>query len=110
MKRSHADVENLAAAFNEARIGGFRTVAGANETGLAVPPQKITFYAWLSENTAEDAAGAHVIAGADLGNAAPDGGTYARSAAGEETVTVPETLSGAVRAAVFPPAPVSSPR
>ena len=110
MKRSHADVENLATAFNEARIGGFRTVAGAGETGLAVPPQKITFYAWLSENTAEDAAGAHVIAGADLGNTAPDGGVYARSAAGEETVTVPETLSGAIRAAVFPPAPVSSPR
>jgi hypothetical protein len=109
-KRSQADVEKLATVFNEAKVGGFRTAAGADETGLSVPAQRITFYAWLSENTAEDAAGVHVIAGAELGNAAPDGGIYARSAAGEETVTVPEALSEAVRAAVFPPAPVSSPR
>ena len=109
-KRSQADVEKLATVFNEAKVGGFRTAAGADETGLSMPAQRITFYAWLSENTAEEAAGAHVIAGAELGNAAPDGGIYARSAAGEETVTVPEALSEAVRAAVFPPAPVNSPR
>jgi hypothetical protein len=102
-KRSHADVEKLATAFNEARIGGFRTAAGTGETGLSMPARKITFYAWLSENTAEDTAGAHVIAGADFGNAAPDGGIYARSAGSGETVTVPTDLPEAVRAAVNSP-------
>jgi hypothetical protein len=93
-------VEKLATAFNEAKIGGFRTAAGADETGLSMPAQKIIFYAWLSENTAEDTAGAHVIAGADFGNAAPEGGVYARSAESKETVTVPADLPEAVRAAV----------
>ena len=69
---------------------------------MAAPPQRITFYAWLSENTAEDAAGGHIIAGADFGHAAPDGNVYARAADSDETVTIPGALPEAVRGVVFP--------
>ena len=109
-KRSAADIEDLVAAFNETKVGAFRTTESAETVGLASPPQKIAFYAWLSENTAEDSAGGHVIAGAELGHAAPDGGIYARVAGSGETVTVPAALSEAIRAAVFPEQAVNSTR
>jgi len=101
-ERSSAAVAELVAAFNQAEVGGFRTAASAEATGLAAPPQRITFYAWLSENTAEDAAGGHIIAGADFGHAAPDGNVYARAADSDETVTIPGALPEAVRGVVFP--------
>ena len=109
-ERSAGDVEKLVAAFNATEVNAFRTAESAEAVGLASPPRRVAFYAWLSENTAEDAAGSHIVAGADFGNAAPDGGVYARAAGGEETVTVPAELPEAVRATVFPPAPVNSPR
>ena len=100
--RGNEDVAKLVAAFNEAKIGAFRTAESAEETGLIVPPQRIVFYAWLSENTAEEVAGAHAIAGADLGRPSPDGAFFARATGSEETVTVAAALSEAIRAAVFP--------
>jgi len=100
--RGDADMAKLVAAFNEAKIGAFRTAESAEETGLAAPPQRIVFYAWLSENTAEEAAGGHAIAGADLGRSSPDGSVFARAAGSDETVTVDTALSGAIRTAVFP--------
>ena len=109
-KRTAGDIEKLVAAFNETKVSAFRTAESAEAVGLASPLQRVAFYAWLSENTAEDAAGSHIVAGADFGNAAPDGGIYARAAGGEETVSLPAELPEAVRAAVFPPAPVNSPR
>jgi len=109
-KRSAAEIEKLIADFNEAKVIGFRTTETAEMTGLSAPRQKILFYAWLTENTAEDAAGGHVIAGANFGYAAADGNVYARSATGDETVTIPAALSDAVRGAVFSPSGVSSPR
>lgn len=109
-KRSAAEIEKLITDFNEAKVSGFRTTETAEMTGLSSPRQKILFYAWLTENTAEDAAGGHVIAGANLGYATADGNVYARSATGDETVTIPAALSDAVRGAVFPPSGVSSPR
>jgi hypothetical protein len=109
-KRNASDIEKLIATFNDTRVGTFRTAETAESVGLAAPPQKIVFYSWLSENTAEDAAGASIIAGADLGHAAPDGSIYARSAGKDETVTVPATLSEAIRAVVSQPAAVNSPR
>jgi len=109
-KRGSAEIGRLLAAFNESKVGAFRTAESIEAVGLSSPPQKIAFYAWLSENTAEDAAGGHVIAGADLGNTAPDGGIYARASGSEETVTIPAALSEAIRAAVFPADAVNSPR
>lgn len=109
-KRSAAEIEKLITNFNEAKVSGFRTTETAEMTGLSTPRQKILFYAWLTENTAEDAAGGHVIAGANFGYATADGNVYARSATGDETVTIPAALSDAVRGAVFPPPGFSSPR
>ena len=109
-KRSGEEMAKLVSAFNDAEVGGFRTTETAEMTGLTAPRQKIVFYAWLTENTAEDAAGGHVIAGADFGYTAADGNVYARSTTGDETVTIPAGLSEAVRSAVFPAAEVSSPR
>lgn len=110
LKRDAAAVAKLFDAFNEAKVGGFRTAQSAETTGLATPARRIAFYAWLSENTAEDTAGGHLIAGADFGHSTPDGGFYARSAPRGETVTIPADLPEAVRTAVFPPEPVNSPR
>lgn len=106
-KRDNAEVEKLVAAFNEAKIGAFRTTESREETGLASPAQRVVFYSWLSENTAEDAAGGHIIAGTDLGRLAPDGAVFARAEGSEETVTVPAALSDAIRAATLPPAPAT---
>jgi hypothetical protein len=68
---------------------------------LETPRQRIVFSAWLSENTAEDAAGGHVIAGADFG-AEADGAVYARAAGAEEIMTVPPDLSLKLRALAAP--------
>lgn len=108
--RKPGEIAQLVATFNETKVGGFRTAVNAEATGLASPTQKIIFSAWLSENTPEETAGGHVIAGAELGHAAPDGSIYTRVSGSDETVTVPAALSAAVRAAVFPPEPVNSPR
>ena len=108
--RTAEAVVKLAGVFNDTEVSAFRTAESAEDTGLAAPAQKIFFEAWLSENTPEEAAGAHPIAGAELGKAAAGGGVYARAAGSEETVTIPAELSGAVRAAVFPADEVSPPR
>jgi hypothetical protein len=68
---------------------------------LETPRQRIVFSAWLSENTAEDAAGGHPIAGADFG-AEADGVVYARAAGAEEIMTVPPDLSLKLRALAAP--------
>lgn len=95
----------LITAFNEARVISFRTAAPPAETGLAPPSRRVTFASWLSENTAEDSAGGHVLAGAEFGAVAPDGGVYARAAGRDETVTVPPDLGERLRALVDSPPP-----
>ena len=99
---SGEEVEELAAVFNAARVTAFRTTASADDTGLAHPAQRVAFHAWLSENTPEEPAGGHIIAGADLGVSAPDGNVYARAAGSDETVTVPPDLVTALRRLVYP--------
>ena len=64
--------------------------------GLEPPAQRLLFSAWLSENSAEEAAGRHPIAGVDLGSAA-ENGVYGRAVGGEEIVTLPPDLAAAVR-------------
>jgi len=109
-KRTGDEIAELVSVFNEAKVGGFRTTETAEMTGLDAPRQKIVFYAWLTENTAEEAAGGHVIAGADLGYATADGNVYVRSVTGDETVTVPAALSETVRSVVFPGDEINSSR
>ena len=86
-------VERLVGAFNAARVTTFRTAAAPADTGLESPARRLAFLAWLSENTAEEPAGGHPIAGVDLGAPAPGGGVYARVAGSDETVTVPPDLN-----------------
>lgn len=103
-------VDALIAKFNAARVTSFRTAAAPDETGLDNPSGRVAFCAWLSENSAEEAAGSHVIAGADLGAQAPDGATYARAAGTDETVTIPADLGAELRRLVFPEQPAAIPR
>ncbi len=82
--------------FNETRAVSFQPGMTALAAGLEPPAQRLLFSAWLSENSAEEAAGRHPIAGADLGSAA-ENGVYGRAAGGEEIVTLPADLAAAVR-------------
>ena len=77
--------------FNETRAASFQPGMTARDAGLETPRQRIVFSAWLSENTAEDAAGGHAIAGADFGGNAGDA-VYAKAAGSEEIVTIPPDL------------------
>lgn len=90
-------ISELFKIFNGARVVSFRTAATAQETGLDHPAQSVGFYAWLSENTPEETAGGHLIAGAELGARAPDGNVYARARGSDETVAVPPALEEVIR-------------
>ena len=94
---STGDVSALIEAFNSARIEAFRPVADPDKTGLDTPAESITFFSWLSENSAEEPAGGHVIAKADLGTAATDNTIYARAGQTAEVATVDKELAAAVR-------------
>lgn len=96
-------IAKLFKAFNGVRVVSFRTAATAQETGLDQPSQRVGFYAWLSENTPEETAGGHLIAGAELGAPAPDGNVYARASGSDETVAVPPALGQAIREIVQGP-------
>ena len=89
-------VNELIELFNEARAASFQSGVTAEAAGLAPATQRIVFSAWLSENTAEEPAGGHPIAGAELGSASDDG-VYARVTGEEEIVTIPADLGQAVR-------------
>jgi hypothetical protein len=90
-----AQVEGLINLFNEARATSFQPGLTAENAGLAPPSQKLVFSAWLSENTAEDAAGGHPIAGVELGGAAGND-VYARASGTEEIVILPPDLARAM--------------
>lgn len=95
-------VEAFIDVFNRTQIVAFRP--GAAQTGLDAPAQKIVFSAWLSENTAEDAAGGHPLATVDLGALEKDDTVYARVDGSGETVTVPAELGNEIRK-FFPAVP-----
>ncbi len=103
-------VDRIIETFNAARVATFRTAAAPAETGLDIPPRRLTFLAWLSENTAEETAGGHVIAGVDLGAATRDGGVYARTSGSDETVTIPPDLGFQIDDLVSPADPDPVPR
>ena len=100
--RHAEEIAELVELFNTTHVEGFRTAASAAETGLDAPAQKVVFYAWLSENSAEEAAGAHPIAGFEAGRPAPDGKIYARATGSDETVTIAPELPAMLRAIVTP--------
>jgi hypothetical protein len=89
---STEEAARLIALFNETRAISFQPGMTVKDAGLETPRQRIAFSAWLSENTAEEPAGGHLIAGADFGGEA-EGAVYAREAGAEEIVTIPPELS-----------------
>ena len=96
--------------FNGARVASFAPSAGAAETGLENPSIRLRFYSWLSENSAEEPAGGHLVAGAEFGRTAPDGNIYARAEGTGETITVtPEILAEISALAGLPSAPGVNP-
>ena len=103
-------VTRLLEVFNGARVASFAPSAGAAETGLDQPVIRLRFYSWLSENSAEEPAGGHLLAGAEFGRTAPDGNIYARAEGTGETVTVgPEILAEISTLAGLPFAPGVNP-
>lgn len=103
-------INQLIESFNGTRVVAFATAAAAEETGLDRPRLGLRFYAWLSENTAEEPAGGQVLAGADFGSAAAGGNVFARVEGSNEKVIVPPELDAQVAAmAGVPPAPQLSP-
>jgi hypothetical protein len=103
-------VTRLLEVFNGARVASFAPSAGASETGLEKPAIRLRFYSWLSENSAEEPAGGHLLAGVEFGRTAPDGNTYARAEGTGETVTVgPEILAEISALAGLPSAPAVNP-
>lgn len=99
-----AAVTALIETFNQTRVTSFRAAAGAEETGLDEPAATVRFYAWLSENTAEEPAGGHLLAGAVLGRPDENGNIYARAEKSDETVTISRDLSSQLEA-LLPPTP-----
>jgi hypothetical protein len=103
-------VTRLLEVFNGARVASFAPSAGAAETGLDQPVIRLRFYSWLSENSAEEPAGGHLVAGAEFGRTAPDGNIYARAEGTGETITVtPEILAEISTLAGLPSAPGVNP-
>ncbi len=85
-------VNHLIDAFNNTRIVSFRATMPPGDAGLEPPARRLAFYAWLSENTAEEAAGGHPIASVDLGKPDAEGNIFARSGSEGEIVTIPSAL------------------
>lgn len=81
--------------FNKTQIVAFRP--GAAQTGLDTPSQRVVFSAWLSENTAEDAAGGQPLASVELGSGENDGTVFAQVDGTGETVTVSGELGSQIR-------------
>jgi hypothetical protein len=90
-------VNNLIDAFNKTRIASFRATMPPGEAGLEPPAGRLAFYAWLTENTAEEAAGGHPIASVDLGEPEADGNIFARGGSEGEIVTIPAALEGVLK-------------
>ena len=93
---ANAEISELITLFNETRVVSFQPGLTAPDCGLESPVQRLAFSAWLSENTAEEAAGGHPIASVDLGEETA-GNIYARAGGSEEIVTIPPDLGLAVR-------------
>lgn len=103
-------VASLVDTFNDARVVSFAPAAGSEETGLDQPRLRLRFFAWLSENSAEEPAGGHLLAGADFGLAASDGNVYAKVEGSSEKVVVPPGLDTQVaELAGVSPAPQATP-
>jgi len=91
------EIERLMTTFNESSIVAFRPGASAEDAGLEPPARRVSFHAWLSENTPEEPAGGHLIADLEIG--APDeaGHLHARRAGDPGIVTISPELNDILR-------------
>lgn len=94
-----ADIEAFTRAFNDTRVLSF-PAAGAAEHGIDPPAASVRFEAWLSENTAEEAAGGHAMAGLDVGADAGEGAVYARIPGASQMLVVPRAFTDQITARV----------
>jgi hypothetical protein len=92
-----ADIAELIEAYNQVRIASFLPGSDPEEAGLERPAAAVTFHAWLSENTPEEPAGGHVIAGVRLGRADEDGFLHAQTHGSTGIVTIPPDLGDLLR-------------
>lgn len=106
---STADTETIEAfmeTFNTTSATGFRPGLSPSDAGLEPPEGRVEFLAWLSENTPEDAAGGHLIAGLDLGREDEEGNILARRLESSEILAVPgnfwQNLKSTAQAALPP--------
>ena len=90
------EADRLIDLFNETQAVSFQPGATAIDAGLQPPAQRLIFSAWLSENSAEEAAGRYPVAGVELG-AAKEDALYARANGSEDIVTITPELSAAIR-------------
>lgn len=109
MEGSSADAETIDAfmeTFNNTSATGFRPGMSPSEAGLEPPHARVEFLAWLSENTPEETAGGHLIAGLDIGRVDENGNVLARRLGSDEILSVPvdflQNLKSLVKAANAP--------
>jgi len=109
MTVTNEEVDGLIELFNNTRAVSFQPGLTAKDAGLEPPAQRLLFSAWLSENSAEEAAGRHPMAGVELG--AAGGETCpARVTGAEEILMLPPDLPQAIRKIAEPPAaPAATP-
>jgi hypothetical protein len=109
MTVTNEEIDALIELFNNTRAVSFQPGLTAKDAGLEPPAQRLLFSAWLSENSAEEAAGRHPMAGVELG--AAGGETCpARVTGTEEILMLPPDLAQAIRQIAQPPAaPAAAP-
>jgi hypothetical protein len=98
-------ITTLIDTFNATRVASFEPAADPALAGLEPPVARVRFFAWLTENTAEEPAGGHLLAGATLGAPAPDGHLHARVENSGETVLIPPDLAAELELLLGSPPP-----
>ena len=93
-----ASVQNMVDAFAAVQSARFEpaTTGVLEETGLSHPLLAVEFFAVVSENTPETAAGSQLVAGLKFGAKQADGLVPALKTGSPEIAFVPEKLLGAV--------------
>ncbi len=112
-------IEAFTRAFNDSRVLSFSPPAGSAEPGLDPPAAAVRFVAWLSENTPEEGAGGHEVAGLQSGTPAGEGAVHARIGGDPAVVVVPAAFTSQISALLNellgapssspPPSPSASP-
>ena len=104
---TNEEIVGLIELFNNTRALSFQPGLTAQDAGLEPPAQRLLFSAWLSENSAEEAAGRHPIAGVELVVVGAEN-RPARVTGREEILMVPPDLARAIQQIAERPAATDS--